>query len=717
MAVRRFAALPSVATILAVSGIVIVDAPASAPAQAAPTGKVCIIGETEDGPYATPTDLLTSSTQKDTFGTFGFTYGSSKYRNACALRSGGTEDWNGNLWIQTARLKYRAATICRVDTSIGQISLTPRAYVQATEKGPFVLSNGLTVIFNANGAGNVTATFAAAAATHTSTAGTFTSFTGGEILTLALDNGSSFAVQFQPGDTTLSAIISRINTVAGATIASNSSGQLKLTSTILGTGSKVIITASATATTLGLTAGTYSGSGDAANIALTTYAELKAKLEAASALVAVTQSTDGYWRLVSKLGGTGTLAIGAGTANSALGLTSGTSATAALAAAVKIPAGTRANDGGADATRVVTTQTTTVAAGSTATTLLYVRPAVDDGSYAGVAGSAIDTLEDQPGGVEWAVGNPSALSAALTASELDSRYLDAIEATKGVGSGITKKISGIVSARQSNAIRSALKQNAVDASASGHQGRRAFLCGPTTLSAAELMSASAPGVGAYRVEEVSYCAGDIACQLQELIDGGYSTDGEIIRHADTLAAARWSVLDPGENFGQLPENAIYRWDTTTFHGLGAIGRTWDLDTYAAFKQAGICAAEFDTEIGLVFEQAVTAVDPALDPTRVDVGRKTISDFISDSCVGVAKQQSKRLATDERVESLQDSFEGFLDTLVGTTVQSYSVTAVRDAFPGHPEITLYEFAVKTTPALLDIVFNIHASPNEVVATRG
>jgi hypothetical protein len=717
MFTRRFSAIPSVAILLAVSGVVLVDAPPARPVNASPFGKVLIVGEFEDGEFNTPTDLLTSQDQGAKFGLFGFTYGSLKYQYPCAKKSGGSEYWNGNGWLQTTKLPFGGLAFVRVDTSVGSVTLTPRAFLQSTVKAPFALDHGLTFIFNPNGAGNVTITLNAVAAANTGSGGTFNSFTGGETLTLALDNESSFEVVFQAGDDTLAEIISRINTTYGQTIASNASSQLKITSLTKGTGSKVIVTAGAAATTLGLTAGTSSGTSTSsiANVAQTTFAEMKALIEAASAAVAFTTSSDGYPRISSKTGGSGTIAIGAGTANAALGFTASSSATAALAAAVTIPAGTRCSDGGADASRVVTMQTKTAAAGSTASINIKVRPAVDDGTYAGL-GSAdmIDTLEDKPGDVEWSITNNEALGDALTASELDSLYLTAIDATLGLASDTTKKASGILSARQSNAIRARLRQNAIDASANGHQGRRAFLCPPNGTSASTIIGSVAPGVGAYRAEEVAYAAGGVKCILQELIDGGHASDGLCTRHPEVLLAARWSILTPGYNPGQLPEEAALRYSPAIFTGLESAAAAWDLTTYKAFKLAGVCGAFFDSQNGVTFEQGITAVDPAADPSRVDISRKTLADFIGDSCAAFLLPQAKRQGTVLRREMQRQAIEGFLEGLVGDTVEEFLVSLV-DGQAAH----VVRWDVSVTPVQSDdvILFNLSVGPNAVALSRG
>lgn len=711
--IRRFAAMPSVAILLAVSGVVIVDTPPPRPAQAAAFGAIAIVGEFEDGPFNTPTQLLQANDWPTIFGGLGYTYGGLKNRYACAKRSGGSEDWNGNAYLQSTRLRFAGVTIVRVDASIGAVVLTPRAHLQGTVKAPFNIAPGQTFIFTPNGGGPVTATFAGTAAAVTGAGGTFTSFAGGEVLPIGLDGNSSIDVTFQPGDTSLAAIITRINTVLGAMVASNASGQLKITSTRFGTGSRVVIGASAAATTLGLAVGTQIGTGDAVDLAATTLAEVKAKVEAASAAVAVSQGSAGFPRLASKTGGSGTIAIGAGTANAALGFTTGQSATAALAADVSIPAGTRVT-AGTDASRVVTMQTTTALKGSTDAVTLRVRPAVDDGSYAGQAIGTLTTLEDRPADGEWSVTNLAAVSAALTAAQLDALYLTAIDATVGIGNDVTRTLSGIVSARTSAAIRARVRQNAIDTSAGGHQGRRAFVCPPNGTTAAVGLGASAPGVGPYRAEQLSYEIGGVRCFVQELIDGGYSTTGVYIRHPDVMMAARWSRLPPGYNPGQFPEDPVDQWDKATFLGLEPVAQGWDLTTYAAFKAAGINAVEYDKDTGIGFAEGLTSVDPATDPARTTIARKTLADFIADSCAALAKFQVKRQGTTSRREQQRMAYQGFLNTLVGDVVDTYALTLTTSGLP--TGVIRWDFAVNPIQSDDVIVFNLSVGPGAVELAR-
>jgi hypothetical protein len=171
------------------------------------------------------------------------------------------------------------------------------------------------------------------------------------------------------------------------------------------------------------------------------------------------------------------------------------------------------------------------------------------------------------------------------------------------------------------------------------------------------------------------------------------------------------VLEPGYNPGQVPEDPQYRFDQTTFPGLESACASWDISTYAAFKAAGICGAEYDKDAGIVFEQGVTAVDPATDPSRVDISRKTLADFIGDSLTGVAKFQAKRQGTQRRREQMRASFEGFLETLVGRTVESYSISlADPKGQPTH--VVRWDIAVDPIQSDDVIVFNLSVGPNAV-----
>lgn len=701
---RTFTSRPSVATLLAVSGVVILDLAPQQPVNAAKFGKVCVVGEFEDGDFNTPTDLLQSSDQANKFGSFGFQYGSTKYQYPCALKSGGSEYFNGNGWVQTAGLTFGGLCICRVDTSVGSITVAPLAYAQGTLKAPFALDNGVTTIFSIDGGANTTVTWAAAAAQKTGSGGTFSGVAGGETFQVSYDGGSYVTVTLQPGDTTAAAIVSRINAAFGFTFASVSSSNLRFTSPTKGTGSQVKIKGSSLTDTFGLTTSaadsTTNGTGDAANIALTTQAEFKAKLEAASASIRVTTSQGGYPRIVSLTPVSGTIQVKTHTGADGFAVQS-TASTCAVPSDVTVTAGTRCSDGGAAGTYIVTMQSTKFLSGATAAQSLKVRPAIDDGTYAGASGSAIDTIHDQPSDLEWYVNNPSALSAALTATQLDTAYLAAIDATIGPGSDTTKKINGIVSARQSAAIRAALQNNAVTASANGHYQRRAFLSLANGSTASQIVA----GVASYREEHCSLAAGGVLVKLQPLVDAGYAdVNGAITRHPDVFLASRWSSLSPGYNPGQLPEDSTLQWGSGFVLGVETVAKGWTIDTYAAFKTAGVCAVQY-SDGQLTFEQGLTTVDPSADPSRTTIARATLAGYIGDSLAAFAIKDSKRQGTQKRIERTKIAAESFLDQLkapLGDTIDAYTFTPVAS---GISNVRQYNVAVQPTQSDDVIIFSM------------
>jgi hypothetical protein len=116
--------------------------------------------------------------------------------------------------------------------------------------------------------GEVDVTFGgvlATAAIVTGVGGTYpTGFVGGETLELDIDNGGSFTVTFTVGASLLADVINEINAAAALTglapIASDSGGQLRLTSPTTGPTSEVEVVAGGTAlATLGLTATVVNG--------------------------------------------------------------------------------------------------------------------------------------------------------------------------------------------------------------------------------------------------------------------------------------------------------------------------------------------------------------------------------------------------------------------------------------------------------------------------
>ena len=494
------------------------------------------------------------------------------------------------------------------------------------------------------------------------------------------------------------------------TVASIATGQLKLTDPKKGTGSKITVVANATSDTLGLTSGsdvTASGTGDAADLGQMTYAEFKAKVETSG--IRISQSSAGYPRIASLTASTGTMQIKSGTANDALGFSAQSDpVTVATPKKTVIPAGMRISDGGDAAKRVVTFESVTVEKGTTSVQTIKVRPAVDDGSFSALTANSLDTLEDTPGDLEWILTQPDALVGALTATQLDTAYLTAIASTLGAGVGVKKKIDGIVSARQSDAIRAALIDNAITATSNGHNARRAFVSPPNNTALLTIVSDSQPGVASYRSKYASYACGAFNVKMQEMIAAGYAdaTTGGILRHPDMFLASRFSVLKPGENPGQLPDEEKFRWSPTFVIGLDDEASTWDVDSYAALKEAGACGSLFDSVLGGSFEQGITTVDPVTDPVDVTIQRVTFEGYFGKYLADSNKKDAKKQPVAKRVARRLLAIESFLEQYLGTVVESYGPIAKQDS--GIEHVGLYDCPVKILQSEDVIMFNVNVT---------
>src|ERR1700761_736756 len=98
--VRRFLTDPGDGILLNIESVNILDLDPPGQIAAIGTGMVLIVGEFENGPYATPTQLGGSTDYQNTFGGVGYTYGgvpggnpSARARKADSATA--PEYWNG----------------------------------------------------------------------------------------------------------------------------------------------------------------------------------------------------------------------------------------------------------------------------------------------------------------------------------------------------------------------------------------------------------------------------------------------------------------------------------------------------------------------------------------------------------------------------------------------------------------------------------------------
>jgi hypothetical protein len=250
VAKKVYQQFPTLAELASLPQIALVDQVTPAQTLGAGTGTVLIVGETERGEF-TPTQIFSDSDYVSRYGGFGHATSSGKYSGPVALRSGGTEYWNGNLHVWRTSLSFAALVVCRVDNSAGSVQFR-RLAAKKGGKGTFDLAAGDTVTWRRNDAVNVPATFLANKAVINATSGTFpTLFTGGETLLLTVDGVVLPPIVFTDQEQTEAECIARINLAAALTIAFDNGGEISLRSMIAGSSGRIEITGGTAVATLG----------------------------------------------------------------------------------------------------------------------------------------------------------------------------------------------------------------------------------------------------------------------------------------------------------------------------------------------------------------------------------------------------------------------------------------------------------------------------------
>lgn len=654
---RRFLSDPGEEVLLEIEAVNVLDRDPPASITGVGTGFVCMVGEFENGLYDTPTEVSGANDLTKTFGTLGFDYNGVVASNPCARerKADGaalSEKWNGNGHVQLSGKKFKRLMVVRVDTSVGAVEFKREAFVVGNGGFSFDLEPGQILQLNI-GAGNVSATFDAAAAVVTGAAGTF-ALTGGDTLTLGYDDAANFTTTFLTGDTTAALIVARINIYAGFTFASVATGQVRLTGVKKGTAGQVrVVSGSAgVITAIGLTVANTAGTGDVANIDSVTPAEVKTVVEADIVGTRVETQLDGKIRISKTfVASTDTITVGSGTTATALGFTSGQTNANATGPVGVIPAGTQVTNTAATV-KFVTTQDVNVTAANAGPYTARVRHALDDGAGVSAAVSTIIKVTDPIALSSFSVTNTVLIAAALTEAAIDAAYVTAIDKTKDINT-VAKEINVIYSARQSNAIRTKIKSNVLDASASGCFGRMGIVRPPLNITKAAAKSTSAtPGVGAYRDQRVVYCYPG-ANTFVPLIarrgtagGAGFTADGNVDIGADGVLASLLSQISPEENPGQ--ETTF----TAEVNGIesGANVQGFDMADYIAFKAAGICAIRVDSG-KVIFQSGVTSVDPLTYPNLVNIARRRMADFIQDTLARRGRGYGKKLNTFARRKAL------------------------------------------------------------------
>ena len=163
-----------------------------------------------------------------------------------------------------------------------QAAAAQPAKILSTTDETYALAPGDDITIDLDNVGPLVATFDAAAAQADGAAATFPwNAAGTEVLNFTIDNGAAIAVTFTvDASTTLEETLSQINAQGSGFKAIDNAGQIRIESDSEGTDSEVDILAGTANIPLGLTVATNVGTGDVANIAAVTAAEVETLLEA-----------------------------------------------------------------------------------------------------------------------------------------------------------------------------------------------------------------------------------------------------------------------------------------------------------------------------------------------------------------------------------------------------------------------------------------------------
>lgn len=723
---RRFTEDPGLDVLLDIESVNVIDLEPPEAFAGLGTGTAILVGEFENGPYNEVTEVFGPTDLVQTFGEFGYTYDGAKGNNPCARgrKADGAiafEWWNGNGFVHLNGKKFNRLICVRVDTSVGYVQFTRLASVQGLFKPTYNLEPAqvLSLITDLV-AGPTAVAFNATAATVVGVGGAFAGIVAGDYLDLAYDGNDTVRVTFQGGDTTIAAVVARINLAFGFTFASDAAGQLRLTGRQRGTGGEVSVVGGSAGlvVAIGHAVADTPGTGNVANIDAVTVSECNTLVVAALPTLNVTRAADGEIVLYNNTT-TGVASVTVGPLTTATDFGFPISEIGEQIEAeedVVIPAGTRVRNAGG--TTWVTTENVTCVADEYTGWNAKVRHAYDDGTGALALSATTTILPFQPRGGMFAVTNPLPLSNALTELQLDNAYYAAIQKTLDLNT-VAKEANFIWSARQSNICRRAVRENAILASERGCRGRTTCIRPPVGTTRVVARGDAEPGVGAYRHERVFYAYPAVqtyvpAIALVGAAGGeGFAASGVITLGSDGFLTSVCARLPSEENPGQLTTF------TDAIIGLepGTEYTGWVIDDYKQFKRNGICAVRMDEGIA-IFQSGVTSLDPATYPAKLRISRRRMADEIQDSLTAISKKHGKKLSRKQRRQQLVIEYAEYLNGLLSKEDASKQRIASWTMDPNRLN-TLVSLAagayyiyvgVKTYPSLDSIVIQTNVGEN-------
>lgn len=726
--VQRFRQDPTLEQLTRIEQIAIVDIAPPQPSTGLGTGNVLEVGEHEDGPFAAGGDSLgynpnrrgvleafTSADLESKYGGFGFNRAGVPSNDPAARISAG-ELWNGNGFIKLKFLRASRLFIARVDPSVGEVTITPRATLCGTNSGPFAgLVVGAWASFDIDAGGVVPIDALAAVAAAALAPGPPAGLVAGDAVTIAVDGSAPVTVVFDGVSSAIADVVNTINAALGAVIASNAAGALLLTGQVLGTDGAISLVdvVGGTAVKLGYAGSPIvaAGTGNVANLSSVTAAELAAIINGTAAFGATTGSARvNTLQQVCVSAAISVLASGAQITIPGWGTTL-VSASDHLAGAV--PAGTRVTDG---ATTFLLLQTIDFAEAAVAGVTVKVRHALDDGLGIGAGAGTVSTVTDQPDFTDVDVNNALAITAALTGPQKDARYTLALAATLAMNRNPSKVATQLLVALRTTAVVRDSRQNVLDSEQRGLRGRLYISSAPLGFSPDQALA----DVVQFRTDRLAYTYPGWKVRITEIATRGsagglgFTDDGIITVRGDGPLSTLCAVLNPEENPGQA---------TTLidqFFELEDIGRSLEISDYIAFKAAGIAAPIIDEDTGPEYQSGVTS---SLVSGRETLARRKMADFVQDSMASLAKPFQKKLNRRSNRDAVTVRFDSFLSGLRSLNapelqrIENFSIDDEQGNTPDRLALGIGTWltTVRTLSSLDAIVIRTEIGPNAIIST--
>jgi hypothetical protein len=668
--VRRFREVPTIEVLTEIEQVAIVDQVPQTTPVGVGSGTMLLVGEFEDGPFNTPTEVFGDNDELAKFGGFGFQRGTLLSQDPCARIHGG-EAWNGNAFIKGKFLKPQRKICCRVDTRVGDIRFQPLASVR-TAVGPFRLTVGGQITVTPDGGSPVSTTaLAAVVATKSGIAfpggSNLSEFVGGEQISITIDANPAVIVTFQAADSTAAQVAARINSFLGYAAATTilSGTAIRIIGVVAGTDGAVVLAnvAGTPLTNIGLSPSTTNGTGTVGNINAVTATEVQTIVNALAGVDARVDA-DGRVVIFSPTTGTGSILVASTTMATEVGIAAadlGVTLDALVGEATIIPAGTRVSNSG-DTMRWLSMQTLRIPEGTDDTPNLSfysspIRPVLDDGTGTSATAGQVSALIDIPGGRMFSVTNISNVSAALSEVQIDVAYEAAFDATVNP-SKISRVVNSSLCARNSDAVMRKGRDNAILASNEGNFGRKFHGRAPLGYTLDQAIA----NVALYRSDRVFFTYPGWRVRIPEIAvvglagGTGFTEDGVITIGADGPLCYINCQIPPEENPGQDTGLLTFVLGIEDIDGVTEI---FDVNTYKAFKREGICAPRVDQAGTPVYQSEVTS---SLEDGRTTQKRRKMADFIQDSIGILLLPYSKKLNTENREAAIDSKLTSFLANL-------------------------------------------------------